>query len=323
MSGWRLILVVFALILVFDVCANSSFSNSMITVGSLRLQVHVEGKGIPAVVIDSGIAVEMDTLKSFRERIAKFTQVITYNRAGYGQSEPGPLPRDGAREAEELKKLLQKSSVPGPYILVGHSLGALNVMIFASKYPKDVAGLVLLDPPPLTFVLGKEYRELGVMMEKMTLEWQGIADSMAKSNNEKDRVRSSFFRMIASEHREMVKTAKMVDAISTFGSIPLIVIASGKPNPAFGQDAEKFQQYWVDQSRLLTRKSTKSNFIYAEKSTHFLYVDVPDRVEESIRSLVNGIRKKYRNSSFKNRASVSPFSFHATLHFFCLSLFPL
>jgi pimeloyl-ACP methyl ester carboxylesterase len=87
-------------------------------------------------------------------------------------------------------------------LLVGHSLGALNVQVFASKYPAEVAGMVLLDPPPLSFILGQEYRDLRGMAERVTAEWQAVADSGAKSADAREKARSSFFQMIASEHRE-------------------------------------------------------------------------------------------------------------------------
>jgi pimeloyl-ACP methyl ester carboxylesterase len=202
------------------------------------------------------------------------------------------LPRDGAREAKELKVLLESASVPPPYVLVGHSLGALNMMVFASTYPKDVAGMVLLDPPPLSFALGKAYVDLGGMVARMTSEWQAIADSSAKSTDARDRRQSAFFRMIASEHREMGATARLVEAIPTFGDYPLIVMAAGKPNPAFGPVAEEFQRYWVEQSRALTLKSTRARFMLAGESSHYLYLDVPELVAESILSVVNEARAK-------------------------------
>ena len=81
---------------------------------------------------------------------------------------------------------------------------------------------------------GKEYGDLGAMAERMTAEWQAIADSAAKSSRCPETKReSAFFRMIASEHREMFgETARLVGGISTFGDIPLVVMAAGKPNPA-------------------------------------------------------------------------------------------
>lgn len=279
----------------FALCAGegSPSSDQMIDIGSHRLQIHLEGKGAPAVVIDSGISDQLDKLGPLQRRLAEATLVVTYNRAGYGQSEPGPLPRHSGREAEELKALLDKASIPGPYVLVGHSLGALNVQVFASKYPNHVAGMVLLDPPPLSFMLREEHKGLGEMAERMTAEWQSFADSGAQSDDAQERARAAFFRMIASEHREMFgETARLVSAISTFGDIPLGVIAAGKPNPVFGEAAEDFQKFWIAQSRELAAKSSNGKFILAEKATHDLYLDVPDLVAENILSVVCEVRAK-------------------------------
>ena len=92
----------------------------------------------------------MERLKTLQERLARVTRVITYNRAGYGRSDPGLLPRDSGREAEELRALLKKASVAEPFVLVGHSLGALNAQVFASKYPKAVECLRADEEPLLT-----------------------------------------------------------------------------------------------------------------------------------------------------------------------------
>jgi len=172
-------------------------------------------------------------------------------------------------------------------ILVGHSLGAFNVMIFAWRYPEDVAGLVLLDPPPLSFALGREYKELGAMAAGMTAQWEAIADSASKSADPRDKARAAYFRAIASEHREMFgPSAKLVEGIATLGDIPLVVIAAGKANPNFGPIAEEYQKYWIGQSRALTSKSTKAKFVIAPESSHYLYLDAPELVAENILSLV-------------------------------------
>jgi len=233
----------------------------------------------------------MERLRPLQERIAKATLVCSYNRAGYGQSEAGPLPRHSGREAEELKALLDGASVTGPYVVVGHSLGALNVQVFAARHPKDVVGIVLLDPPPLSFIRGEEYTSLLAMAEGLTAEWQAIADSGAKSTDAQERTRASFFQMIASEHREMFgESAKLVSAISSFGQTPLLVMAAGTPNPIFGDVAEEYQRYWIDQSRALSHKSSLGEFVLVEDSTHHLHVDALELVAERILSVVYQVR---------------------------------
>lgn len=281
---------------VFAACGgddSSSPRDRLIDIGTHSLEMRIEGAGFPVVVIDAGISDTLDKLKPLQDRLARATRVVTYNRAGYGRSEPGPLPRDVGREAEELKTLLGKASVPGPYVLVGHSLGALNMQVFASKSPAEVASMVLLDPPPLSFLLGRDYAELGAMAEKMTAEWQAVADSGAKSADRMDREKAAFFRMIASEHREMFgESARLVEAITSFGNTPLVVLAAGKSNPAFGDVAEEYQKYWIGQSRILADRSSNGAFVLAEGSSHYLYLDVLELVEKEILAVIDEARRR-------------------------------
>ena len=273
----------------FTSCANEEPDQTgrMVDIGTHALHIHVVGEGHPAVVVDAGIAARLEEWYSLQARLAEETLVFLYDRAGYGASEAGPLPRDSGRETEELKNLLQASAVAGPYVLVGHSLGALNLQLFAARYPEDVAGMVLLDPPPLGWLLGERYSDLQVMAERMTDEWQAIGDRGSESLDPEEAAESAFFRMIASEHREMLsKSARLVADIETFGDIPLIVIASGVPNPLFGDVAEEYQTYWADQSRALAAKSSRGVFLLAKDSSHRLHEEAADLVLDSILSLV-------------------------------------
>ena len=293
----RLQVVLFALLLLTS-CAYDAPGQAgrMVDIGTHALHIRVRGEGAPAVVVDGGIASRSEEWHALQLRLAEETLAFVYDRAGYGASEPGPLPRDSWREAEELKSLLQASAVEGPYVLVGHSLGGLNVQVFAERYPEDVAGMVLLDPPPLGWLLGENYSGLRAMAEQMTDEWQAIEERGAGSSDPEDRAESDFFRMIASEHREMLgESARLVAEIETFGNLPLVVIASGVPNPMFGEVAEEYQTYWADQSRALADKSGRGEFFLAENSTHRLHEDAADLVLESILSLVTEARGHRRD----------------------------
>jgi pimeloyl-ACP methyl ester carboxylesterase len=77
--------------------------------------------------------------------VEKFTHVCSYDRAGYGWSDPGPLPRTSLQIAKELHTLLQTARVPPPYIMVGHSFGGFNVRVFNGLYESELAGMVLVD----------------------------------------------------------------------------------------------------------------------------------------------------------------------------------
>ena len=263
----------------------------MVDVGTHRLHAVVAGTGAPAVVIDGGIGAGANEYRELHARIAVETTVVAYSRAGYGRSEPGPLPRDSGTEAQELRTLLRRLGIPEPYILVGHSLGGLNVQVYAGRYPDDVAGLVLLDPPPLAWLRGGRYADLLAMAEQMTEQWQQAADRGRDAADPQARREAQFLQMLASEHREMSgASARMAEEIETFGDMPLRVIASGVANPAFGTDAAGYQAYWIEQSRALASKSSRGTFTLAEDSTHRLHTEAADLVAESILSIVREVR---------------------------------
>ena len=291
MHKFGITLAAFCLLSCCALAADSTSCDTLISVNSHRLEVHQEGTGTPVVVFDAGLSDQLDKLRPLQARIARVTRTITYNRAGYGRSEAGPMPRSAEQEVEELKTLLERVSGKGPYVLVGHSLGALNVQVFASKYQDMVAGMILMDPPPNSFIMGRKFQDLREMAEKMTAEWQAIADSSMQSGDANAMATHAFFSAIISEHRKMFgESGKLVNAISSFGDIPLVVMASGKPNPAFGDDAEEFQKFWIEQSRALSKKSTRGEFILVKESSHYIYLDKPELVADTILSVVRRIR---------------------------------
>jgi pimeloyl-ACP methyl ester carboxylesterase len=241
------------------------------------------------VVVDAGIGESTESWLPLQERIALQTRVCTYQRAGYSPSQPGPLPRDSGRVAGELHALLEAAGEEGPFVLVGHSLGGLNMQVYAGRYPDQVAGLVLLDPPPLSWLLGEAYAGLRQMAVQQTATWRDQAAEAARSGEPEAQAAADLLWTLASEHEEMFgRSARLAAAIDTFGQIPLVVIASGKPNPVFGDVADEYQRYWAEESRKLAAKSGRGQFLLAPESSHHLHLDAPDLVVEAILSLVNG-----------------------------------
>ena len=131
-----------------------------VDVGGHRLFYQLHGRGAPTVVIDVGVGESFQSWLPIVSDLSQSASVLVYNRAGYGRSEMGPLPRNAKSEAADLKALLQKANLNGPYILVGHSLGGLNMQVFASAYPENIRGLVLLDPPPRSWLGGSAFEDL-------------------------------------------------------------------------------------------------------------------------------------------------------------------
>jgi pimeloyl-ACP methyl ester carboxylesterase len=111
----------------------------------MHLLVVSDGRQKPTVVLESGMGGGV-AWNSTRGEIAKFAQVVTYDRAGAGQSEAGPTPRDARAVAADLHAALHAAKIEPPYVLAGESLGGLYVQVFAAMYPDETVGLVLVDP---------------------------------------------------------------------------------------------------------------------------------------------------------------------------------
>ncbi len=118
---------------------------ALVPVEGHRLNLYCVGSGSPAVVFDSGWEDWAPVWAIVQPEVAKWTRACSYDRAGAGFSDPGPMPRTSVRIADELRQALHNAHVQGPYILVGHAFGGDNVRTFAMRYPEELAGLVLVE----------------------------------------------------------------------------------------------------------------------------------------------------------------------------------
>lgn len=117
----------------------------MVDVGGRRLNLFCMGSGSPTVVFEAGSGrAEWDWFQ-VQPEVAKRTRACVYDRAGMGFSDPISRPATAANAAKDLAFLLKNGRVPGPYVLVGNSYGAMVIQQFALRPKADVAGLVLLD----------------------------------------------------------------------------------------------------------------------------------------------------------------------------------
>ena len=110
-----------------------------------KLNLTCLGTGSPVVVFDSGWSDWAPAWAVVQPRIAAFTRACSYDRAGSGFSEPGPMPRTTERIATELHTALKNGGIAGPYVLVGSAFGGDHVRAFADLFPNDVAGLIMVD----------------------------------------------------------------------------------------------------------------------------------------------------------------------------------
>jgi len=119
-------------------------ATARVDIGGYEVRFLRTGTGSPAVILDSGMGNALDVWSKVQPEVARFAEVLSYDRLGLGYSDPGPKPRTARQIAEELHLLLWKLGITPPYVLVGHSIGAFHIRVFASLYPDEVAGLVFV-----------------------------------------------------------------------------------------------------------------------------------------------------------------------------------
>src|SRR5689334_1675582 len=209
----------------------------LVDVGGYRLHINCTGSGSPTVVIVAGAGDWSTTWGGGVQReVAKTTRVCTYDRPGLGWSEPGPLPSDAARFAKELHTLLQNANVPGPYVMVGHSLGGFIVRIFAHDYASEVAGVVLIDSmnpkqvtQSLSSSIAQQYSLQALLarfgIARLLIKLPAIAPSRPAGEEAYYPlyVRPQSLQASAKEYRGLPASAEEAAAVKTFGDLPLIV----------------------------------------------------------------------------------------------------
>ena len=118
----------------------------LVDTGSAKLHLHIRGKGGPTVVFESGIGASSLSWVVVQPKVASFTCTVSYDRAGLGWSAFAGAQRSVAGMIGQLRSALKHAGLAPPFILVGHSFAGLLVRAYASQYPEETAGLVLVDP---------------------------------------------------------------------------------------------------------------------------------------------------------------------------------
>lgn len=144
------------------VATNGDFAGLIDIGGSRKLYLECKGTGSPAVILEAGLrnradiwSVKPDAGAAVFPEVAAFTRVCAYDRPGttlgtdqFSRSDAVPMPRTAADAVADLHALVGAAEIPPPYVLAAHSTGGLIARLYASTYPKEVVGLVLVDSIP-------------------------------------------------------------------------------------------------------------------------------------------------------------------------------
>ncbi len=238
-----------------------------IDVGGYKLQISCSGQGTPAVIIDSGLGIPALGSGHWRvvnAAIKKTTQICLYDRAGIGSSDSAPGPYGSGRTSQDLVKdlhtLLLNANVSGPYILVGHSIGGYNVRLYASQYPQEVVGIVLVDSAH-----PDQWSEFSAVLPPAS---RPPTDPFSNP-----------------ESMDLLASADQVKTSKSLGDLPLVVVtrAPGTSIPNLSPElSAKVDQIWQDLQIDLTGLSSNSTQMIATYAGHNIPVDEPQLVIDAI-----------------------------------------
>jgi len=269
-----------------------------------RMHIYCTGDGGPTVVLDSGLGDSYLSWHKVQPEIAKFTRVCSYDRAGLGYSDTSSQPRTSRVIAEELHALLQAAGVTPPYVIVGHSMGGYNVRLYTSMYPKDIAGMVLVDashpeqenrfPPELKNMEGSWHREAEFIAYTMPFgipRLLGLCDEGAIDRAADCNGHTATERM--AEIQAFPESAVQAALTGPFGDLPLVVL-SHDPDK-FSNDlppdlAKSVNQLWETMQEDLAHLSTRGAQTVAKNSGHYIQIDRPDVVIDAVRRIVEQAR---------------------------------
>ncbi|WP_339253031.1 alpha/beta hydrolase [Sporosarcina sp. FSL W8-0480] len=291
-------------------------AGEMIDVGGHRLHLTDTGQGSPTVVLIHGAGDSSYSWIHIRKELSKFTRVITYDRAGMGSSDPGPVSTP-EHNIKELKNLIDKIDAPGPYVLVGHSLGGLIARLYALNHPNQVAGLVFLDstheflkddvkfkqgfaiigfmlkilrllspfgiPRFLGNILGiipMYGNELSYYKQQLSAEeymqWKGVVYSIFAGGVAGAEFKGAWAHLDIAANQLNNCMEK-----PQFGDLPIAVVN----NPGFGVE-------WTEMQRELASRSTNHIHKISDRKGHSLQMPRPEYVIEAIHHVVEQVRKR-------------------------------
>ena len=278
--------------------------------GSTRMNLDCSGAGSPAVILESGSGGPSVDWLMVQPKVAEFARVCSYDRAGYGWSDPGPQPRTSLQIARELKQLLVAADIQGPYVLVGHSMGGYDLRVFTGQYPTDVVGMVLVDashedqdvraPASIRNRRSEQHQypsweKLRIFLQ-IKLGWARlIADRDAPAFWPKAFREEEAFLTLQTKHQfavldedRVVSTlsAAQVRSAGNLGNRPLIVLTAAHqddiPPEIPVNDAQAEQDLWVHELQpQLARLSTHSKQIVIDCS-HEIPTEHPEAVISAI-----------------------------------------
>jgi CubicO group peptidase (beta-lactamase class C family)/pimeloyl-ACP methyl ester carboxylesterase len=244
------------------------------------MTLYASGQGKPTVILEAGGGSSHRTWQLVQPKIATTTKVVSYDRPGYLNSDTCPSPRDAIVIAKELKEALTKANIPPPYILAGWSYGGSLVRVFAGLYPKDVIGMVLVDPAPEE-VYARLEKEFPEMMKEDEKYMQEILNSKTRTGEREE------MRMYDSAMNQGRRSDKLHSTPTT------LLIAAGKAEGGQDRDtANPLNRIWVEELVKWAKNRPNLTYKIITNSGHHIARFQPDTVVNAIRYHIDQFHSK-------------------------------
>lgn len=289
-------------------------SGRLVEVGTTKLHAAVSGRraaGEPAIILDGGLRTTSLAWPLVEPLLSERYQVVRFDRAGHMGSAMGQMPRDAARNVEELAELLRVLGVAPPYVYVAHSYSGFLARIFADRHAADMAGLVLADTItlPLAKTLFGERQRWSARQRQLWFSRLGItriqrciAGAPELPGGDLGRIISDFFRLsgsakdvatIQSEIDCFVDNGSAAEALPDYGDLPVAVIASPRMFPELPlpeeMSIEQANDWNVQTQRELTGLSTR-NVFWLARGGHEIPWEEPEIIARAVDWVVGARR---------------------------------
>jgi pimeloyl-ACP methyl ester carboxylesterase len=277
------------------------------------LNFRCEGEGRPTVLFESGFAATSLAWTKVQKLLSPRYRTCAYDRAGYGYSDPGPMPRDGVAVARDLDDGLKAAHIAGPYIFVGHSAGALYVRLFQARRRRDVRGMVLVDPSVahqdsifaaefgpgagslagarvhsercLAAALAHELPSTEPLLARCTAAARAGQSEAVRLARLPEALRPATWRTRISELDTLWgRTSREVDALASAGrDLPLIILTADSGfADAPPVSRAKVAAFWTRLHQTLATISRRGRARLVVGSSHMMMFDRPEAISEAV-----------------------------------------
>jgi pimeloyl-ACP methyl ester carboxylesterase len=280
----------------------------LVDMGEYRLHLNCLGENSPTVIFEAGLNEFSPVWTAVHTETAKFLQACAYDRAGFGWSERGTLPRTATNMVKELNTLLSAAGVKGPLIVVGHSFGGLLARQYVHTYPDQVIGLVLVDAaheeylqriPEVTQGIDQTVKEFRTLSWVSRLGLMALAPERIPARGLEGEALARYRAVLATSHFfhtaaeetaafEQNLAASRALPLGILGAMPLVVLSRGLPEPLSFLSADQNARYeweWAALQSQLASLSTRGRQIIATRSAHAIQLTEPQLVVDAIRSV--------------------------------------